>query len=428
MFSSDRDTKENFLYSANTTQNKSNKINIKSTLPNLFLSRKKHIVTHIMSGEDLSNKIVATLKSSNSSLNVKKLRKQILLQLQTDSDDKEAKKKFKKAVQKLEADGILSLNKDGEISLISQKVHNNKAKESKKDKKKKDKKKKESRDVSNGKRKNSTLDENEDLEGEEVEEKRKSGTNKKRQKLEDGMKSSSEEDEGVIKEERGDDEDDHDEQDEENTVLLKDTNGKNVPCPGNPSGCTRLFLGNLPFAVDEASLRTFLDPAEMTHVKWITDKETGKFYGSAFIEVATSKCGAIAVKKKNGEKLMGRPIRINFAPARESDVWPPKSKEVTGNGGQAGGSGVKAMGVKPDNCVKLFIGNLSFDIDDDAIIKFFASVDAEVKAVRWLHHRDTGDFKGCGYVEFWNTEACEKGAALNGKSLMGRPIRIDWTD
>ncbi len=35
---------------------------------------------------------------------------------------------------------------------------------------------------------------------------------------------------------------------------------------------------------------------------------------------------------------------------------------------------------------------------------------------------------GCGYVEFWNTEACEKGATLNGKTLMGRPIRIDWTD
>jgi RNA recognition motif-containing protein len=33
-----------------------------------------------------------------------------------------------------------------------------------------------------------------------------------------------------------------------------------------------------------------------------------------------------------------------------------------------------------------------------------------------------------GYVEFWNTEACEKAATLNGKTLLGRPIRIDWTD
>ena len=33
-----------------------------------------------------------------------------------------------------------------------------------------------------------------------------------------------------------------------------------------------------------------------------------------------------------------------------------------------------------------------------------------------------------GYVEFWSPEACDKAAALNGKNLLGRPIRIDWTD
>lgn len=33
-----------------------------------------------------------------------------------------------------------------------------------------------------------------------------------------------------------------------------------------------------------------------------------------------------------------------------------------------------------------------------------------------------------GYVDFWNTEACEKAASLNGKNLLGRPIRIDWAE
>ena len=97
---------------------------------------------------------------------------------------------------------------------------------------------------------------------------------------------------------------------------------------------------------------------------------------------------------------MGRHIRINFAAARPGDVWPPAKKVISGGsstpgggkGGQAGGSGIKAMGPKPENCVKLFIGNLSYEIDDDSITKFFANVDAEVKAVRWLSHRDTGDF------------------------------------
>jgi len=206
---------------------------------------------------------------------------------------------------------------------------------------------------------------------------------------------------------------------------VEKSKSKNQPCKGNPQGVTRLFLGNLPFSVDESSLGAFL-PGELTHIKWITDKETGKFYGSAFVEIDSSTSAADAVAMA-GEKLMGRPLKINFAPAREGDIWPPQKKVVSG-GGQAGGSGIKAMSAKPENCLKLFIGNLSYDIDDDGIIKFFGAVDAEVKAVRWLHHQESGDFKGCGFVEFWNTEACEKGATLNGKNLLGRPIRIDWSD
>jgi len=215
-----------------------------------------------------------------------------------------------------------------------------------------------------------------------------------------------------------------------------DPKDKNKPCKGNPQGITRLFLGNLPFAISEPTLNTHLNDC-VTHIKWITDKETGKFYGSAFCEVRNSKDAARTLSEVNGTKLMGRPIKINYAPVRpgEEKDWPPRSKVITGGkvanagkGGQAGGSGIKAMSVKPEGCCKLFIGNLSYDIDDEAITKFFMGVEAECKAVRWLYHRDSGDFKGCGYVDFWSTEACEKAATLNGKNLLGRPIRIDWTD
>lgn len=341
--------------------------------------------------DDIVGKILSNL-SEFKAINVQKLRNQVLIQLQTDLDEKSVKKKFKKAVQTLERDGKLILNSDGEISLKKSSKEGKRKNEGGK----KEKKKKRSKNI--------------DKDGEEL-----IGSHKK-------MKSDNLEVSNNTLDETSTLSAKH------NECTMKDNESKNKPCPGNPDGYTRLFLGNLPFAVDEASLSTFLSPAVVTHVKWITDKETGKFYGSAFIEMSSSSCGASAVKEKNGEKLMGRPIRINFAPARKGDVWPPISKEVTGNGGQAGGTGVKGMTVKPEGCVKLFVGNLSFEIDDDSLTKFFANVEAEVKAVRFLHHKDSGDFKGCGFVEFWNTEACEKGASLNGKTLLGRPIRIDWSD
>ena len=297
---------------------------------------------------DLAGLITSALTSCETS-DIKKLRKQVLLGLQTDENDKDAKKKFKKAVKSLESEGFLTLDSEGTVSIVQDEKDKKKKKKSKSDKKDK----------------------------------------KKRKQSEDGAEDSSKRPKTEIDLEGGE---------EENNVgdasTEQETKKKKKPCKGNPNAVTRLFLGNLPFAVDETSLREFFLPAVLTHIKWITDKETGKFYGSAFVEMATCRDAAIGTTEKNGENLMGRPIRINYAPSREGDVWPPKTKEVTGNKGQAGGSGLKAMSEKPENCVKLFVGNLSFDIDDDTIMKFFANVDAEVKAVRWLHHRDSGDFKG----------------------------------
>ena len=249
----------------------------------------------------------------------------------------------------------------------------------------------------------------------------------KKRKLEEGNDLAS--NNKIVKKvfDENDDKGDADEQDDTTAANATTPLDKNVPCKGNPTGVTRLFIGNLPFAVDDASLRSFLEPAgEATHIKWITDKETGRFYGSAFIEMADSRGAAAALSECNGTEMMGRPIKLNFASAREGDIWPPKSNVVTG--GQAQSKGVKSMSEKPEDCCKLFLGNLSYEIDDDATHKFFSTVDAEVKAIRWIHHKDSGDFKGVGFVEFWNTEACEKAATLNGKNLLGRPIRIDWTD
>lgn len=283
-------------------------------------------------------------------LKVKKLRKLVLLSLQLDESDKAAKKTFKRTIQALEKDGGVELDEDGNIAL------------KKKKRKRKDEKKP-----------------------------------KKKKKRNDEDEAQDTDDEAAA-------------QSTEKKPLHSnhDTKDKNAPCKGNPQGVTRLFLGNLPFAVDETSLEAFIPG--LTHVKWITDKETGKFYGSAFVEMGTSASAADAVAKA-GSQLMGRPVKINFAPALPGDKWPPEKKVVTGGStttpgtaapgekantstGQAGGTGIKAMSAKPDNCLKLFIGNLSYEIDDDAITKFFANVDAEVKAVRWLHHKDTGDFKG----------------------------------
>lgn len=313
--------------------------------------------------------VLSILGGSSSSqeepLKVKKLRKQVLLSLQQDESDKAAKKIFKRTVQTLEEEGSLKLEADGTVKLSKKRRREMEKKSKKKKKKKKER---------------SEKDDDEQATAERAEETTTATAN-------------DDADESKPPREHSNDDSDS---------AKKKNRNRNAPCKGNPQGVTRLFLGNLPFAVDEASLEAFLPPG-LTHVKWITDKETGKFYGSAFVEMETSASAADAVARA-GQQLMGRPVKVNFAPARPGDPWPPPQRAVSGGGsgtskrqttgGQAGGTGRRALSAKPDGCVKLFVGNLSYDVDDESIAKFFANADAEVKAVRWLHHRDTGDFKG----------------------------------
>ncbi len=78
-------------------------------------------------------------------------------------------------------------------------------------------------------------------------------------------------------------------------------------------------------------------------------------------------------------------------------------------------------------------------IDDDAIVEFFKDCGGEMTGLRWLTHKDSGDFRGCGYIEFENTETADKAILKDGEVLLGRylliilkdcklnrPIRIDW--
>jgi nucleolin len=129
-----------------------------------------------------------------------------------------------------------------------------------------------------------------------------------------------------------------------------------------------------------------------------------------------------------GSNILGRPLKANMAPPRPGDIWPPVNYVTGGAGGGGGGAkgSVKPLSAKPsDHCKLIFCGNLSYEIDDTIIADFFKDC-GELAKIRWLTHVDSGDFKGCGYVEFWDTEAADKAVLLNGTPLLGRPIRIDW--
>ena len=89
---------------------------------------------------------------------------------------------------------------------------------------------------------------------------------------------------------------------------------------------SKLYVGNLPFNITEEQIRDFFSQAgEVSSVKIITDRETGKSRGFCFVEMEN---GDVAISDLNGKDFDGRKITVSEARERE-----PR----TGGGGGGGG-------------------------------------------------------------------------------------------
>lgn len=75
---------------------------------------------------------------------------------------------------------------------------------------------------------------------------------------------------------------------------------------------TKLYVGNIPFDTSEDDVHEFFRPYTLSHVKLVTDRETGRPRGFCFVELA-SEHAEDAVKLKNRLSMGGRSIIVNVA-------------------------------------------------------------------------------------------------------------------
>ena len=80
-----------------------------------------------------------------------------------------------------------------------------------------------------------------------------------------------------------------------------------------------IFDRNLPYRISEEELRSAFEPyGEVSSVRVVIDRETGKSKGFGFVEMPTQSEAEEAVKKMDGHMLNGRNIRVNEARPRTS--------------------------------------------------------------------------------------------------------------
>lgn len=201
----------------------------------------------------------------------------------------------------------------------------------------------------------------------------------------------------------------------------------------NPDRMPKVFVGNLSYDVNDSSdpeantdiKGLFGDCGTITDIFFLTDKETGRFYGTGFVTFDSAEAADKAIAK-NGQDLLGRPVKVMAAK--------PKPGGGGSNFKSPGGAGkreARPMSEMEDGCVTMFMGNLSFDIDettngDNKDLGPFFKDCGDIKNIRWLTDRETQEFKGCGFIEFYDTDAVVKAAKLNGEMVKGRAIRLDF--
>jgi RNA recognition motif-containing protein len=96
-----------------------------------------------------------------------------------------------------------------------------------------------------------------------------------------------------------------------------------------------LYVGNLPFDTDESQLRALFQEGgrQVSEVKIITDRDTGRPRGFAFVEMGSQADAEAAVSALNGREFGGRALTVNEA----REQAPRRSGGFGGGGGGRGG-------------------------------------------------------------------------------------------
>ncbi len=80
----------------------------------------------------------------------------------------------------------------------------------------------------------------------------------------------------------------------------------------------KIYIGNIPFSSTEDELRAvFQRHGEVTSVNVITDRESGRPRGFAFVEMDDASAADDAIRALDGSDLGGRSIRVNEAEDRQ---------------------------------------------------------------------------------------------------------------
>jgi RNA recognition motif-containing protein len=182
-----------------------------------------------------------------------------------------------------------------------------------------------------------------------------------------------------------------------------------------------VFVGNVPVAIKLKHIKRHfapcgaVDSVRLRSLPVASPKLSRKgAYATKDFREGASSCNAYVVfedaasvpaaLKLNGSELGGHHVRVDTV----------------------GGS---ARTQKFNNRLSLFVGNLDYRVNEEALHAHFSKVGGEgVVAVRCIRDKATSFGKGFAYVHFSSVDSLSAALKLDGKLFEGRPLRVSRSD
>jgi len=102
----------------------------------------------------------------------------------------------------------------------------------------------------------------------------------------------------------------------------------------------KIFVGSLPFSLEETELREFFEEyGEVASAVIISDKFTGRSKGFGFVEMTDDEQAQKAIEELNGAQVSGRTIVVNKAEEKRDNNRGGFNRGGSGGGFNKGGSG-----------------------------------------------------------------------------------------
>ncbi|KAG9134424.1 hypothetical protein Leryth_026088 [Lithospermum erythrorhizon] len=172
----------------------------------------------------------------------------------------------------------------------------------------------------------------------------------------------------------------------------------------------KLFVLNLPWTYTVVDIINLFGQCGTVSDVEIIKQKNGKSRGFAFITMATGEEAQAAIDKFDSSELLGRIIKVELAHKFKkprpisSSLAPPRESRH-----------------------KLYVSNLSWKARSTNLREFFSGFNPI--SARVVFDNPSGKSAGYGFVSFSTKEEAETAiSSLDGKELMGRPIRLKFSE